>query len=315
MARHMNEPVKTFCIGFHDPLYDESSFAQAAADRFGTLHTMERVDADMLDLWPMATYHCDQPHGDISFLPTYRVSELAVRDVKVVLTGDGGDELFAGYDKYKSFFAQPDISSLSDEAFRRRYFDSISLFDESGKRRIYGNGMHDVAEKYDSFEVAKPWFEAVPHQDRINQALFLDMQLLLSGNNLVKPDRMGMAVSLEARTPFLDYRMMEFAFRMPGELKLKNGETKYLYKKAVAGMIGEELAYRKKQMFTVPVGDWFRHGKADYCSKHLQRLEEFVGLIRVDEARQIHRRHIDGEVNYTREIRALLSLVHWIDQG
>jgi asparagine synthase (glutamine-hydrolysing) len=315
MARHMNEPVKTFCIGFHDPLYDESSFAQAAADRFGTLHTMERVAADMLDLWPMATYHCDQPHGDISFLPTYRVSELAVRDVKVVLTGDGGDELFAGYDKYKSFFAQPDISSLSDEAFRRRYFDSISLFDESGKCRIYGNGMQDVAEKYDSFEVAKPWFEAVPHQDRINQALFLDMQLLLSGNNLVKPDRMGMAVSLEARTPFLDYRMMEFAFQMPGELKLKNGETKYLYKKAVAGMIGKELAYRKKQMFTVPVGDWFRYGKADYCAKHLQRLEEFVGLFRVDEARQMHKRHIEGEINYTREIRALLSLVHWVDQG
>ncbi len=258
MARHMTEPVKTFCIGFHDPLYDESSFAQAAADRFDTHHTMERVEPDMLDLWPMATYHCDQPHGDVSFLPTYRVSELAVRDVKVVLTGDGADELFAGYDKYKDFFAQPDIASLDDNTFQRRYFDSISLFSAEGKRNIYGMNMSTVAGRLDSFEVAKPWFEAVPHQDRINQALFLDMQLLLSGNNLVKPDRMGMAVSLEARTPFLDYRMMEFAFRMPGELKLKDGETKYLYKKAVKGLIGVDLAYRKKQMFTVPVGDWFR---------------------------------------------------------
>lgn len=157
----------------------------------------------------------------------------------MVLTGDGADELFAGYDKYKDFFAQPDIGVLDDNAFRRRYFDSISLFDANGKRSLYSADMCNSVGQLDSFDVAKPWFDTVPHQDRINQALFLDMQLLLSGNNLVKPDRMGMAVSLEARTPFLDYRMMEFAFRLPGELKLKNGETKYLYKKAVAGLIGD----------------------------------------------------------------------------
>jgi asparagine synthase (glutamine-hydrolysing) len=314
MARHMNEPVKTFCIGFHDPRFDESAFAQAAADRFGTRHTMERVEPDMLELWPMATYHCDQPHGDVSFLPTYRVSELAVRDVKVVLTGDGADELFAGYDKYKDFFAQPDIAALDDNAFRRRYFDSISLFDADGKRSLYGADMRDRVGQLDSFDVAKPWFDAVPHQDRINQALFLDMQLLLSGNNLVKPDRMGMAVSLEARTPFLDYRMMEFAFRMPGELKLKNGETKYLYKKAVAGLIGEELAYRKKQMFTVPVGEWFRREKAEYCVQRLEELGALEGVVDLERAKVLLVEHVNGTTNNTREIRALISLTHWIAQ-
>ncbi len=313
MARHMSEPVKTFCIGFHDPRYDESAFAQAAADRFRTRHTMERVDPDMLDLWPMATYHCDQPHGDVSFLPTYRVSELAVRDVKVVLTGDGADELFAGYDKYKDFFAQPEIDALDDNAFRRRYFDSISLFDAGGKCSLYREAMRAGPGKLDSFDVAKPWFDAVPHQDRINQALFLDMQLLLSGNNLVKPDRMGMAVSLEARTPFLDYRMMEFAFRMPGELKLKNGETKYLYKKAVVGLIGEELAYRKKQMFTVPVGEWFRREKAEYCSCRIALLERLEGLLDIDKAYSLLVAHINGSNNNTREIRALISFTHWVE--
>ena len=312
MARHMNEPVKTFCIGFHDPRYDESGFAQVAADRFGTLHTMEKVEPDMLELWPMATYHCDQPHGDVSFLPTYRVSELAVRDVKVVLTGDGADELFAGYDKYKDFFAQPDIAALDDVAFQRRYFDGISLFDAAGKRSLYGQDMQVGMGQLDSFDVAKPWFDAVPQQDRINQALFLDMQLLLSGNNLVKPDRMGMAVSLEARTPFLDYRMMEYAFRMPGELKLKNGETKYLYKKAVAGLIGDELAYRKKQMFTVPVGDWFRSEKAEYCYQRFTLLDGLDGLIDVAHARRLLGQHVDGTKNHTREIRALISLTHWL---
>jgi asparagine synthase (glutamine-hydrolysing) len=314
MARHMSEPVKTFCIGFHDPRYDESGFAQAAADRFSTQHTMEKVEPDMLELWPMATYHCDQPHGDVSFLPTYRVSELAVRDVKVVLTGDGADELFAGYDKYKDFFAQPDIGLLDDNAFRRRYFDSISLFDGNGKRSLYGADMLNSLGQLDSFDVAKPWFDAVPHQDRINQALFLDMQLLLSGNNLVKPDRMGMAVSLEARTPFLDYRMMEFAFRMPGELKLKKGETKYLYKKAVAGLIGEELAYRKKQMFTVPVGEWFRREKADYCAKRMTHLKGLEGLINIERANIMLTEHVNGKSNYTREIRAIVSLTHWMDR-
>jgi asparagine synthase (glutamine-hydrolysing) len=314
MARHMSEPVKTFCIGFHDLRYDESGFAQAAADRFGSQHTMERVEPDMLDLWPIATYHCDQPHGDVSFLPTYRVSELAVRDVKVVLTGDGADELFAGYDKYKDFFAQPNIAALDDNSFQRRYFDSISLFSAEGKRNLYGAEMRAGAGRLDSFDVAKPWFDAVPHQDRINQALFLDMQLLLSGNNLVKPDRMGMAVSLEARTPFLDYRIMEFAFRMPGDLKLRGGETKYLYKKAVVGLIGGDLAYRKKQMFTVPVGEWFRREKAIYCAQHLDFIQGLDGLIDVEHVKGLLVAHVYGVKNYTREIRSLISLAHWMEQ-
>ncbi len=306
MARHMSEPVKTFCIGFDDPRYDESAFAQEAADRFGTQHVMEKVDPDMLDLWPMATYHCDQPHGDVSFLPTYRVSALAAKHVKVVLTGDGGDELFAGYDKYKSFFAQSEASSWSDEEFQRRYFDSISLFNHRGKQALYEPALARRLDAVDSFDVARPYFQEVAHQDRINQALYLDMQLLLSGNNLVKPDRMGMAVSLEARTPFLDYRMMELAFRMPGSLKLKDGVTKYLYKKAVAPLIGESLAYRRKQMFTVPVGEWFRSSKADYCREHLPtRCFESEAL------RSTCERHIAGTANLTRELRALIAMSHW----
>lgn len=306
MARHMTEPVKTFCIGFDDPRFDESLFAQEAADRFGTQHIMQRVEPDMLELWPMATYHCDQPHGDVSFLPTYRVSALAAKHVKVVLTGDGGDELFAGYDKHRDFFSSSDVATLTDDEFQRRYFESISLFSHAGKAALYKPEMAARLQGVDSFDVVAPYFQAVPHQDRINQALFLDMQLLLSGNNLVKPDRMGMAVSLEARTPFLDYRMMEFAFRMPGELKLKGGVTKYLYKKAVAPLIGENLAYRKKQMFTVPVGEWFKTSKADYCRSKVPR--QFFDYDSVSSMVELH---IAGEENRTREIRALIALEHW----
>jgi asparagine synthase (glutamine-hydrolysing) len=312
MAKHMTEPVKTFSIGFDDPRYDESVFAQAAADRFGTQHLMERVDPDMLDLWPLATYHCDQPHGDISFLPTYRVSQMAVKHVKVVLTGDGADELFAGYEKYQSFFNRPDVDSISDEVFRKSYFDSISLFSDRGKHNIYQPELLKQLEHIDSYEVANHYFEEVKHQDRINQALYLDMQLLLSGNNLVKPDRMGMAVSLEARTPFLDYRMMEFAFRMPGDLKLKQNETKYLYKKAVEPLIGNKLAYRKKQMFTVPVGEWFRESKENYCRENIELIKLSDLALNDASLDKMLQDHCQGVSNKTRELRSIVSLAHWL---
>ena len=315
MARHMSEPVKTFCIGFDDPRFDESSFAQEAADRFSTEHFMEKVNPNMLDLWPMATYHCDQPHGDVSFLPTYRVSQIAARHVKVVLTGDGGDELFAGYDKYKNFFENPDSASWTDKEFERKYFDSISLFRHEDKLALFEPQLAKRLADIDSFDVVSPYFAEVKHQDRLNQALYLDMQLLLSGNNLVKPDRMGMAVSLEARTPFLDYRMMEFAFRVPGNLKIKDGVTKYIYKKAVASLIGGNLAYRQKQMFTVPIGEWFVNNKRDYCLTNLKILAGFCQGFKSDSIMAVCNDHISGKKNCTRELRALISLSHWISNG
>lgn len=309
MAKHSASPIKTFCIGFDDPRYDEAPFAQAAADRFGTDHVMERVSPDTLGLWPLATWHCDQPHGDVSFLPTYRVSELASRHVKVVLTGDGGDELFAGYDKYRDFFARSAAADTDDAAFGHSYFESISLYNPLLKQRLLAPDVQAQVNT-DPYSIAEPWLASVRHQDRINQALFLDTQLLLSGNNLVKPDRMGMAVSLEARTPFLDYRMVEFAFRMPGALKLHEGETKYIYKKAVTPLIGGELAYRRKQMFTVPVGDWFRTSHREYLRTHLRSLTTQSDMFRPAVVDEMFEAHVEGRANYTRELRALVAIDH-----
>ena len=308
MSRHMSSPVQTFSIGFDDPRYDETAFAQQASDMFGTRHTAQRVSPNMLDLWPMATYHCDQPHGDVSFLPTYKVSEMAAKHVKMVLTGDGGDELFAGYDKYRDFFVA-DVPSMDNATFRSAYYRNICLFQDEHKARLYRSG---AAPFPDSFSLVSELFDKVPHWDRINQALYIDMELLLSGNNLVKPDRMGMAVSLEARTPFLDYRMMELAFRMPGDMKLRNGETKYLLKKAVTPMIGHDLAYRQKQMFTVPVGSWFRNELRDYCRDMLgdKSFGRRNGLFS-DDVSALLENHIQGSQNNTREIRALIAFEHW----
>ncbi len=312
MAQNMTEPVNTFCIGFREKKFDESPFAKDAADRFHTRHVMEKVDSNMMDLWPKATYFCDQPHGDVSFLPTYRVAELAVKHVKVVLTGDGGDELFAGYTKYRDFFETPGIAKMNTEEWRRAYYQNITLFGDEAKARLLTSAFAKKVVGTNSFGVIQPFYERSSHQDRINQALFIDMMLLLPGNNLVKPDRMGMAVSLEARTPFLDYRMMELAFRMPGDLKLRNGETKYLFKKAVAPLIGESLAYRKKQMFTVPVGEWFKNELADF-SRELLTSSRFVerGLFNPEYVSGMLNQHQSGEGNFTRELRALISIEMW----
>ena len=316
MARHVKSPVKTFCIGFEDPRYDESAFALQAAQRFGCDHTLEVAELNMLAQWPKVLYHLDQPHGDASFMPTLRVSELAARHVKVVLTGDGGDELFAGYDKYAEFFKRPDSQTMSTLDFQRQYFDSISLFSTSAKDALYQPQLRQHLAGIDSFEqAAKPWFDESAHFDRINQALYLDMQLLLSGNNLVKPDRMGMAVSIEARTPFLDYRMMEFAFRSRGLTKLSaEGDKKHWFKKAAAPLIGDDLAYRKKQMFTVPVGDWFRDASYTWLRIKLQKSELLKQIFIGEEVDFMLGNHRAGTANHTRELRALAALALW-DEG
>jgi asparagine synthase (glutamine-hydrolysing) len=313
MAKHLDRPVKTYCIGFDDPKYDESPFAQEAADRFGTEHKLEKVQPNLLSLWPMATYHCDQPHGDVSFLPTYRVAKLASLEVKMVLTGDGADELFAGYDKHKNFFSDEKNFTCTDSDFELSYAKNIELFSQENLKQLLTDKVKNnhVVEDLHLAKV-KEVLNDVPHMDRINKALYLDTQLLLSGNNLVKPDRMGMAVSIENRAPFLDYRMIELAFSMPGKLKLKHGETKYIYKKSVAPLIGEHLAYRKKQMFTVPVGDWFKTTLSELCNDLLfSKRSVERGLFNYDFVKNLYDDHCNNVKNNTREIRALMAFEYW----
>ena len=317
MARHVQQPVRTFCIGFDDPRFDESAHAAQAAARFGCTHTSEIAEADMLGRWPDVLQHLDQPHGDASFLPTLRVSELAARHVKVVLTGDGGDELFAGYDKYAQFFGRAGVAQLDAQAFQRAYFDAISLFDPAGRRALYRPEVAAQLAGIDSFAAAaQPWFDEAQHFDRVNQALYLDMQLLLCGNNLVKPDRMGMAVSIEARTPFLDWRMMELAFRSRGATKLAaDGDKKHWYKRAVEPLIGHDLAHRRKQMFTVPVGEWFRGDRAAWLRDLLQGSPLVQRLFAPQAVRGLVERHCSGAANHTRELRALAALALWAQQA
>lgn len=313
MARHVKDPVRTFCIGFEDPRYDESGFAAQAAQRFGCRHTSEVAELNMLARWPLVLHHLDQPHGDASFMPTLRVSELAAKHVKVVLTGDGGDELFAGYDKYVQFFAHPGVHGQPQAEFERAYFDSISLFSPAAKQALYRPEIARQLQGIDSFQIAaQPWLTEARHFDRVNQALYLDMQLLLCCNNLVKPDRMGMAASIEARTPFLDWRVMELAFRSRGHTKLSaDGDKKHWFKRAAEPLIGTELAHRKKQMFTVPIGDWFKGELHGWLRQMLTDSEIIAQLFVPAVVTCLLDDHRDGSGNFTRELRALAALALW----
>ncbi len=304
--------VQTFSIGFEDARFDESPYARAASARFQTKHICEEVREDVAQLWPRVTYYCDQPHGDVSFLPTYRVASLAAKHAKVVLTGDGGDELFGGYEKYASFFSAPDLSS--EYEFERSYLDHISLFDRDAKERLYSPALALSVRDHNTSEIANKIFQESRHFDRINRALYLDLLMLLPGNNLVKPDRMGMAVSLEARTPFLDRRMIEFALRTPGDRKVRNGETKHEMKKAVTQLIGQDLAYRDKRMFTLPIGEWFKQELRNFCySVLLSDRAASRGLFNMGYVQQMIDQHVGGYANRTRELRALLALELWFN--
>lgn len=311
MSLYQTAPVNSFSIGFDNPKFDETRYARLASNRFGTLHRMEIMEADATALWPRFIWHVEQPHGDVSFMPTDQVSAVAARDVKMVLTGDGGDELFAGYEKYADFFPGGRTDHLGpdwEDAFVR----------ESGLLQ------HDEPDDLLTGELAAAFRETDPYRrlsrnirrahghDPINRVLFAETVTLLPGNNLVKPDRMAMANSLEVRSPFLDYRLVEFAFRMPGALKLAHGETKAIYKAAVRDLLGEELTRRGKQMFTVPVGDWFRQSLAQYCrSLLLDGRMGARGLICERTASEMLQAHIAGRANYTRQLRALISLEIW----
>lgn len=313
MSMHMSRPVDTFSIGFEDQRFDETRHAEAVARRFGTNHRHEIVSPRMLDRWPEVLGHLEQPHGDVSFMPTLRVAELAASETKMVLTGDGSDELFAGYDKYRDFF-HADASFTDDTAFANSYMDSaLTLFPETSLHdTLYSQGAARAVSGVSTRNLIAGHLADVPQFDHLTRALYLDSLLLLPGNNLVKPDRMGMAVSLEARTPFLDYRIVELAFRMSADLKLRNGETKHVLKHTVRPLLGASLTDRSKQMFTVPVGEWLKQDLAGHARDMLltDRFND-RGLFQPDTVHVLLESHIQGSRNNTREVRALMALEHW----
>lgn len=311
MSTYQSQPVRTFSVGFDNPKFDETYFALLASHRFGTVHEARIMKPDIMELWPRFIWQVDQPHGDVSFMPMDYVSSLAARDVKMVLTGDGGDELFAGYEKYAAFF-QGGKSKDCQHNWIDEYVRQSGLLQNDEPQALLRGVLNQAFHDHDPYRALSKQIKHADHYDPINRVLYAETTTLLAGNNLVKPDRMAMANSLEVRSPFLDYRMVEFAFRIPGYLKLEGGETKAIYKKAVEPLLGKELTYRKKQMFTLPIGEWLKQELVEYCQSML--LGGRLGSRCIVNEKMISHMiasHVDGTANYTRQLRALISLEIW----
>ncbi len=286
MSQFSATPVKTFSIGFNEDTFNELKYARIAAKHFGTEHHEFIVTPDLVEIVDDLVRHFDEPFADSSALPTYMVSKMARDFVTVVLSGDGGDELFAGYTRYVTDKRRSGLGKLP-RALRQnllkplsealphgtkgknflyntsldavdRYIDSVSYFGKLKKNELYSqvfrenlNGNFGKAEKKYR-EIA----DRAGSENPTDKLLYLDSKTYLPSDILTKVDRMTMANSLEARVPLLDHELIEFVQTIPAELKLKGISTKYIFKKTLEGIVPHEILYREKQGFGVPINEW-----------------------------------------------------------
>ena len=291
MAQAVGVPVKTFSIGFREAGYNELPYARRVATWLGTEHHELLVEPQDLGVLEDVLAAVDEPFADASAVPTYLVSRLARQHVKVVLSGDGGDELFAGYDRYVVDHRRRHLGLLGDAGLGRvlrvlsaalpegapgknylynlslprleRYLDSISLFPA---RALGGLLEPAVVHHESSFATA---LAAGDGLDPLSRLQDLDLNTYLPGDILTKVDRMSMANSLEARVPLLDHPLVEFACRLPARLRLRSGQTKHLLKCALRGRVPEEVLTRPKHGFGVPLEVWFTERLPGFFQDHL----------------------------------------------
>lgn len=305
--KNFNISLNTFSIGFPEKRFDESGWAKEVAKLYGLKININVLEPDIINFWEETTWLNDQPHGDISFIPTYLLSKFASRDYKVVFTGDGGDEFCGGYKKY---FELDKSHSLNE------YFDNISLIkDDNDFNNLFSDQFLQLVDIKKPVQIFNECLDKVSKKDDINKILFFDVQHLLPGNNLVKPDKMAMACGLETRSPMLDYRFLEYMQSVPGNMKIRNNDTKYILKKLALKYLPEDIVYRKKQMFTVPVGEWFKSSLKEYISLLLQS-DKFKkrGIYNQDYIDQMLEKHTNNISDYTRELRAIANLEIWFQK-
>ncbi|MFC4591549.1 asparagine synthase (glutamine-hydrolyzing) [Sphaerisporangium corydalis] len=293
MARQSSRPIRTYCVGFDTAAFDERAHAREVADLFGTDHSELLVSGAPLEVFPALAWHFDEPFADSSAIPSLLVARMSSRRVTVVLNGDGGDESFGGYRRYVLLrqaarlrmpsMAAPMLGaagrglrarSRPGSALRKaawgmelaglsttdRYTRLMSYFTGEQKRRIYTKGQRDRVAGVSSGAIVERAFAESSAGCDLTRVMDVDVNTYLPGDLLVKADISTMACSIEARSPFLDHVLMEWAAGLPGELKIRDGTTKYLLKRAVADWLPAHLLRRQKMGFGVPLASWLRTG-------------------------------------------------------
>lgn len=293
MAGLSNEPVNTCSIAFEDPAFNEAGFAQTVADRYRTHHSVETVLSDDFDLIDTLARLYDEPYADSSAIPTYRVCQLARKHVTVALSGDGGDETFGGYRRYKLHLMEERMRAALPLGLRRplfgtlgqlypkadwaprvlrgkttfealarnsveAYFHSMSLIRDADRSQLYSSKFKSALGGYNAREVFSQHAARADTDDPLALIQYIDMHTYLVGDINTKVDRASMAHSLEVREPLMDHELVEWLATLPSSLKIRGGESKFLLKKAMEPHLPRDIMYRPKMGFAVPLAKWFR---------------------------------------------------------
>jgi asparagine synthase (glutamine-hydrolysing) len=293
MAELSSSPVRTCAISFDDPAFDEARYAQIVAERYGTDHHVERVEAEDFDLLDTLAHLYDEPYADSSAIPTYRVCQLARRHVTVALSGDGGDESLGGYRRYRLHLAEERVRALlpggvrrmlfgplgrvypkadwAPRPFRARttfqalardsagaYLHSVSILRADERQRLYSARLKGELAGYSTDALFAHHAERSGTDDPLALAQYLDYKTWLVGDINTKVDRASMAHSLEVREPLMDHPLIEWLATLPSNLKLRGGEGKWVFKKAFEPALPREILYRPKMGFSIPLARWLR---------------------------------------------------------
>ena len=347
MAKLTGNPVKTFSIGFEEREFDELSYARIISERFGTEHHEFIVKPNAIEILPKLVWHYNEPFADSSAIPTYYVANLTKDFVKVVLTGDAGDENFAGYPRYlrsrwvASFTKVPEklrkdllpnfirafcifrwrertlnrladfIESLS-AGQATNYSEQIKIFNAKEKEDIYTEDFRKKVEKINPLDFLLKKFEESGTEDLLEQLLYVDMNSYLPEDLLVKMDMATMANSLEARVPFLDHKFMEFVAGIPSQLKLKGSKTKFILKAAFKDFLPDAIFKRRKMGFGVPISRWFRNELKNYIYEILLDHKTLNrGYFKREGIERLLNDHIALRYDHSAKIWALLFLEIW----
>jgi asparagine synthase (glutamine-hydrolysing) len=355
MAQVMKEPVKTFSIGFEEDShstvgYNELHYARAIANHFKTDHKEFILRPSALDLTEKLVKHLDEPLGDFSIFPTYLVSKMAREHVTVVLSGDGGDELFGGYDAYladwtyrqyrkipalvRNRVLMPVTMCLPPSEKKKGLRNRLKRFvegtrfpedlqhvrwmmflAEEEKTRLYGEAMAGVQPQHLPHQFIRQHFANADSQDYVNRQLYVDIKTYLCDDIMVKVDRMSMAASLEARAPFLDYRVVEYAATIPSALKIRGTQTKYILKKAMAPLLPPEIINRGKEGFSIPIKNWLRQELRPMMLDVLApaRIQR-DGFFNADYVQKLVNEHLQGTENHSHRLWALMVFNIWRDR-
>ncbi len=345
MSRISDKPVKTFSIGYREEDFDETSYAEQVGKLFNTEHHSFKLVPDVISVLPGLLKNYGEPFADPSAIPTFYVAKYTKEHVTVALNGDGGDESFAGYERYKADSICRKISGIplslrvmakkmtsflphSDkqtsifmrmkrlaEAFtdspEKRYLTWIKYFDEEMKRKLYSSDFKNKC-LTDASDLIYSLFSDADGDDWLDKTLSVDVNSYLPGALLTKVDIAAMANSLETRSPFLDHRVMEFAASLPASMKLNGFTTKYFLKESFKDMLPEKITYRKKMGFGVPLSHWFRNELKDYLWDTLKSQEcRERGFFRPDFVSILLTEHDRGIYDHSYRLWALLVLEVW----